>query len=170
MAKLKPPPLLPQIRASLKFELSLSLSLSLSKISYYGYESPSLSAVGDQRRLNLNSRKFDGGGRSSSANWWTPLFGWSLEPNYIDFWNRSNKKRIELEKLEMEPDLARTRTRFMLGCFTGEKAKQLWMMTKETESFHDKMYHSTITSHNLATDSHNPVTDFHNPTIDSSIP
>ena len=29
MAKLKPPPLLPQIRASLKFDLSLSLSLSL---------------------------------------------------------------------------------------------------------------------------------------------
>ena len=105
-----------------------------------------------QRRPDPNSRKFGGGGGSSSANWWIPLFGWSSEPDYIDSENSSNKKkRIESEKLEMEPDLSRTRTRFTPGCFTEEKAKQLRMMIKETESFHDKMYHSAIASR-LATD------------------
>nr|XP_023917968.1 uncharacterized protein LOC112029511 [Quercus suber]POF03481.1 hypothetical protein CFP56_52044 [Quercus suber] len=105
-----------------------------------------------QRKPDPSSRKSGGGGGSSSANWWTPLFGWSSEPDYIDSGNSSNKKkRIESEKLEMEPDLARTRTRFTPGCFTEEKAKQLRMMIKETESFHDKMYHSAIASR-LATD------------------
>ncbi|KAK4599226.1 hypothetical protein RGQ29_009327 [Quercus rubra] len=103
-----------------------------------------------------NNRKSGKGGGSSSANWWTPLFGWSSKPDYIDSRNSNNKKQIKSEKLEMELDLARTRTRFTP------------MMTKETKSFHDKMYHSAIASHNPTTDSHNPIIDFHNPTIDST--
>ncbi|TXG61315.1 hypothetical protein EZV62_012678 [Acer yangbiense] len=79
----------------------------------------------------------------SSTNWWTPVFGWSSEPDYID----SN----HLDKLEPDPDARSARSsRFSPGCLTEEKAKQLRMMTKET-SFHDAMYHSAIASR-LASD------------------
>lgn len=87
--------------------------------------------------------------RASSTSWWTPLFGWSSEPDYID----SNNRASSLQRTKPEPVTAATeskapRPRFA-GCFTEEKAKQLRMMT--SESFHDTMYHSAIASR-LASD------------------
>ncbi|KAJ0029933.1 hypothetical protein Pint_13072 [Pistacia integerrima] len=79
-----------------------------------------------------------------SSNWWTPLFGWSSEPDYID----SNGKP---DQAESDPEMKSMKaSRFTPGCFTEEKAKQLRMMTKDT-SFHDAMYHSAIASR-LASD------------------
>ncbi|KAJ1390192.1 hypothetical protein SESBI_37652 [Sesbania bispinosa] len=93
------------------------------------------------RRPDLDRR------RSSSANWWTPLFGWSSEPDYID---SNNTKASSLQQGKPEPDSTSkpARPRFA-GGFTEEKARQLRMMT--AESFHDTMYHSAIASR-LATD------------------
>ncbi len=106
-------------------------------------------AASAQRRSDSNQRKT--GGSGSSANWWTPLFGWSSEPDYIDSGN-SNKLQIQNNGSEkVDQDLSRTRTRFTPGSFTDEKARRLRMMTKETESFHDAMYHSAIASR-LASD------------------
>ncbi|RDX83048.1 hypothetical protein CR513_36082, partial [Mucuna pruriens] len=89
--------------------------------------------------------------KSSSASWWTPLFGWSSEPDYID----SNNKASNLSPSIPEPAPAASeskplRPRFA-GGFTEEKAKQLRIMTVGTESFHDTMYHSAIASR-LASD------------------
>lgn len=81
---------------------------------------------------------------SSSASWWTPLFGWSSEPDYID----SNNKASESDLAVTESKAARPR---FAGGFTAEKARQLRMMTVGTESFHDTMYHSAIASR-LASD------------------
>ena len=84
----------------------------------------------------------------ASANWWTPLFGWASEPDYIDNSSGSDSK----EKAESASESKAPRShRFALGCFTEEKAKRLRMLTKETESFHDVMYHSAIASR-LASD------------------
>ncbi|KAK9947625.1 hypothetical protein M0R45_003240 [Rubus argutus] len=77
--------------------------------------------------------------------WWSPLFGWSAEPDYID----SNAKSTE--PAETGSESKRTRSRFTPGCFTEEKAKQLRMKTIETETFHDAMYHSSIATR-LASD------------------
>ncbi|XP_044463413.1 uncharacterized protein LOC123194305 [Mangifera indica] len=82
--------------------------------------------------------------RSPSSNWWTPLFGWSSEPDYIDSNCKPNQSEADPE---MKPTKA---SRFTPGCFTEEKAKQLRMMTKDT-CFHDVMYHSAIASR-LASD------------------
>ncbi|KAG5027828.1 hypothetical protein JHK87_011342 [Glycine soja] len=100
-------------------------------------------ATSGRRRADPDRR------RASSANWWTPLFGWSSEPDYID----SNNKASSLQPAKPEPVTAETeskapRPRFA-GGFTEEKAKQLRMMTNE--SFHDTMYHSAIASR-LASD------------------
>ncbi|KAB1209017.1 hypothetical protein CJ030_MR6G010466 [Morella rubra] len=106
-------------------------------------------ASSGQRRPDPNGRK-----SASSANWWTPLFGWSSEPDYIDSGNdgqvldASEKPESKAnQNLGPKPP----RSRFTPGCFTEEKARQLRMMTKETESFHDAMYHSAIASR-LASD------------------
>ncbi|XP_028108761.1 S-adenosylmethionine synthase 3-like [Camellia sinensis] len=48
-------------------------------------------------------------------------------------------------------DQKSARSRFSPGCFTEEKARQLRLMTKETSSFYDIMYHSAIASR-LASD------------------
>ncbi|KAJ7956636.1 Transcription activator of gluconeogenesis [Quillaja saponaria] len=79
-------------------------------------------------------------GRSSSSHWWIPLFGLSSEPDYIDSNNKSSDNVAEIvkERKASKPQFA--------GCFTEEKARQLRMMTKESESFHDAMYHSAIAS------------------------
>lgn len=89
---------------------------------------------------------------TTNGNWWNPLFGWSADADYID----SNKKEdllnavVRSEK-KPDPEPNRSRSRFAPGCFTEEKAKQLRMMTMETASFHDAMYHSAIASR-LASD------------------
>ncbi|CAL0330522.1 unnamed protein product [Lupinus luteus] len=80
--------------------------------------------------------------RNSSASWWTPLFGWSSEPDYVE----SNTKGSESDPEVTESKPARPR---FAGGFTEEKAKQLRMMS--TENFHDTMYHSAIASR-LASD------------------
>ncbi|KAK7330159.1 hypothetical protein VNO77_24345 [Canavalia gladiata] len=102
-------------------------------------------AASGHRRTDSDRR------RSSSANWWTPLFGWSSEPDYID----SNNSASSLKQARPEPVPATTepkssRPRFA-GGFTEEKARQLRKMTVGTESFHDTMYHSAIASR-LASD------------------
>ncbi|KAI4344084.1 hypothetical protein L6164_011355 [Bauhinia variegata] len=81
--------------------------------------------------------------KNSSTNWWTPIFGWSSDPDYID----TNNKDRPGDRSESKP----SRPRFARGCLTEEKARQLRLMTMETESFHDTMYHSAIASR-LASD------------------
>ncbi|XVF88434.1 hypothetical protein PTKIN_Ptkin19aG0050800 [Pterospermum kingtungense] len=98
-----------------------------------------------------NRRKSTSPSSSSSINWWTPLFGLSFEPDYID----SNNKAGAKEKRECEPEMnlgqKTARSKFSPGWFTEEKAKQLRMMTTNSSSFHDVMYHSAIASR-LASD------------------
>ncbi|CAI9782569.1 unnamed protein product [Fraxinus pennsylvanica] len=77
--------------------------------------------------------------KTSSSHWWTPLFGLSSDPDYIQ---SDDKKR--------NPNPIQVRSRFTPGSFTDEKAKQLRRMTSDTPSFHD-MYHSAIASR-LASD------------------
>ncbi|XP_030475987.2 uncharacterized protein LOC115693153 [Syzygium oleosum] len=87
---------------------------------------------------------------SSSAGWWTPLFGWPSEPDYIDSGSGKADRREEKVDPELDPSTARP-SRFAPGGFTAEKAKQLRMMTQGAGSFHDAMYHSAIASR-LASD------------------
>ncbi|CAA3028026.1 Hypothetical predicted protein [Olea europaea subsp. europaea] len=76
---------------------------------------------------------------AGSNNWWTPIFGWSSEPDYIQstdtsyygFENETGKSRSE---------------KLFRGGFTAEKAKELRKKTIETSTFHDLMYHSAIAS------------------------
>ncbi|XP_043725662.1 uncharacterized protein LOC122672231 [Telopea speciosissima] len=109
------------------------------------------SASSGHRKLENNRLK------ASSGNWWTPLFGWGADPDYIDGKNNTNNSNNgESSNLQggSESDYertARSRSRFAPGCFTEEKAKQLRLMTMETETFHDIMYHSAIASR-LASD------------------
>lgn len=84
--------------------------------------------------------------KNASSNWWSPLFGWSSEADYID----SESKPEYRSELDLEAKSSRS-SRFAPGCFTEEKAKQLRLMTKDTASFHDAMYHSAIASR-LASD------------------
>ncbi|PNX96120.1 hypothetical protein L195_g019321 [Trifolium pratense] len=83
--------------------------------------------------------------RNSSPNWWSPLFGWSSEPDYIDSENKAPNPQPE-----SNPASKPSKLRFA-GGLTEEKAKQLRMMTVGTETFHDTMYHSAIASR-LASD------------------
>ncbi|KAF5186953.1 plant/protein [Thalictrum thalictroides] len=90
---------------------------------------------------------------SSSSKWWTPLFGWSSNPDYID--NDSSKIRssdaVDLEFSSNTSTTTTSRSRFAPGGFTDEKAKQLRLKTIESTTFHDIMYHSAIASR-LASD------------------
>ncbi|XWS17180.1 hypothetical protein CRYUN_Cryun33cG0046000 [Craigia yunnanensis] len=106
-------------------------------------------AIPDHPKPDPNRRKSTSS--SSSTNWWAPLFGLSSELDYID----SNKKTEVKEKREGESKMnlgqKTARSKLSLGCFTEEKARQLRMMTTNSSSFHDVMYHSTIASQ-LASD------------------
>ncbi|XP_076925780.1 uncharacterized protein LOC143588734 [Bidens hawaiensis] len=92
-------------------------------------------------------------------SWWTPLFGWSSEPDYIDSINSdkmkaNNKKSFShtsRDNSESDVDQKSLKSRVSSSNFTDEKARKLRMLTKETESFHDAMYHSAIASR-LASD------------------
>ncbi|XP_057753101.1 uncharacterized protein LOC130971039 [Arachis stenosperma] len=99
------------------------------------------SAASDRRKSDPDRR------RSSNANWWTPLFGWSSEPDYID---TNNKATSRSDSNLAVAEAKSSRPRFA-GGFTEEKARQLRMMTTGTETFHDTMYHSAIASR-LASD------------------
>ncbi|KAI6679400.1 hypothetical protein NL676_033281 [Syzygium grande] len=88
---------------------------------------------------------------SSSSGWWTPLFGWPSEPDYIDSGSGKADRREGKVDPELDPSPARP-SRFAPGGFTAEKAKQLRMMTQGGAGpFHDAMYHSAIASR-LASD------------------
>ncbi|KAD2806175.1 hypothetical protein R6Q59_028816 [Mikania micrantha] len=82
----------------------------------------------------------------SSGKWWTPIFGVSSDPDYIN--NPATATDGSVTE-NVDPDNARSR--FAPGCFTEEKAKQMRMKTIETANFHDIMYHSAIASR-LASD------------------
>ena len=83
---------------------------------------------------DLNRRK------TSSSNWWTPLFNWSSNPDYIDSDKKSPNPQSESDPASKHSKLC------FAGGLTEEKAKQLRMMTVGTKSFHDIMYHSAIAS------------------------
>ncbi|XP_006345035.1 uncharacterized protein [Solanum tuberosum] len=92
---------------------------------------------------------------SSSASWWTPLFGWSSEPDYIDSGSSSSAIRTgpvrEISGLKSDPETGRCRSKFQPGGFTEDKAKELRRKTMQSSNFHDIMYHSAIASR-LASD------------------
>ncbi|XP_052199932.1 uncharacterized protein LOC127806589 [Diospyros lotus] len=85
--------------------------------------------------------------RGSPSCWWTPLFGWSSEPDYIHSEGNGKAKGESDSNLDPKP----ARSRFAPGGFTEEKARRLRMMTTDTASIHDPMYHSAIASR-LASD------------------
>ncbi|OVA00506.1 hypothetical protein BVC80_9089g103 [Macleaya cordata] len=102
--------------------------------------------TGIQACASSGSRKPDTNRRKTqSSNWWTPLFGWTSDPDYIERNDVSEKPKAR-SNVDSE-----SRSRFMPGCFTEEKAKQLRMKTMESATFHDIMYHSAIASR-LASD------------------
>ncbi|XP_058226789.1 uncharacterized protein LOC131335454 [Rhododendron vialii] len=80
---------------------------------------------------------------SSSANWWTLLFGWPTDPDYI---TSNNKEPVERTPRSSDSDPGRAGPRFGVGCFTEEKARELRRKTAEITTFHDVMYHSAIAS------------------------
>ncbi|KAL2929423.1 SH3 domain and tetratricopeptide repeat-containing protein 1 [Bienertia sinuspersici] len=93
-----------------------------------------------------NTRRKTSTGTTSGGKWWAPIFGWSTNADYID---SSSSSKEESKALRSES--VSEKSKFSRGCFTEEKAKQLRMMTKDTASFHDAMYHSAIASR-LASD------------------
>lgn len=95
-------------------------------------------------------RGSDANGRKTSSNWWSPLFGWSAQPDYME----SDDKQSETDR----PQKPLVKPRFPPGSFTEDKAKQLRMMINETSTFHDNMYHSAIASR-LASDFSNKRSD-----------
>ena len=117
----------------------LSMASTLSVFNPTGIRA---SAVSGPRKLDQNRR------RASQPTWWSPIFGWSSDPDYI-VGESAEKSAGALEGKDSET--ARSRSRFTLGCFTEEKAKQLRRKTMESASFHDIMYHSSIASR-LASD------------------
>ncbi|CAK7356598.1 unnamed protein product [Dovyalis caffra] len=97
-----------------------------------------------------SSRKTDPyGKKTGSSTWWAPLFGWSSSPDYI---NSGSAGGTSDDVPDKESGLLGSdkgpgpRSRFALGSFTEEKAKQLRRKTIEGSTFHDMMYHSAIAS------------------------
>ncbi|XP_071911844.1 uncharacterized protein [Coffea arabica] len=112
-----------------------------------------ISAVGVRACASTGTRKADvNNRRSSSSNWWSPIFGWSAEPDYIDTDNKRGDLSSISKKSEQDQDPKPVaKSRFAPGSFTAEKARQLRMMTTGSSTFHDVMYHSAIASR-LASD------------------
>ncbi|XP_065867271.1 uncharacterized protein [Euphorbia lathyris] len=107
------------------------------------------SVVSTIRASSESSRKsYQNRAKTQSTTWWAPLFGWSSDPDYVTTDARSNPQS---ESPNSEPQVDRPRSKFSLGGFTEEKAKQLRKKTAESSSFHDIMYHSAIASR-LASD------------------
>ncbi|KAG9130492.1 hypothetical protein Leryth_025752 [Lithospermum erythrorhizon] len=57
-----------------------------------------------------------------STSWWTPLFGWPSNPNYINIFKMESKNQ----------EMDRPVSKFSLGCFTEEKAREMRKKMKET--------------------------------------
>ncbi|KAK9697778.1 hypothetical protein RND81_08G060800 [Saponaria officinalis] len=103
--------------------------------------------AGNTRTSNSNRQRSSptSAGNAAAGKWWTPLFGWSSDADYID--NNNNAKKSENDT--RSENIPTKTAKFSPGCFTEEKAKELRLRTKE--SFHDVMYHSAIASR-LASD------------------
>ncbi|KAL8117307.1 hypothetical protein AgCh_015277 [Apium graveolens] len=82
---------------------------------------------------------------ASSNAWWTSLFGWSSDPDYL-----SGSGPEDPNVGESGAPVKQSGSRFRVGCFTEEKAKQMRMKTGESANSHE-MYHSAIASR-LASD------------------
>ncbi|MCD7471519.1 hypothetical protein HAX54_012005 [Datura stramonium] len=109
-------------------------------------------------RVNPNLTRQKPTSGSSSTSWWTPLFGWSSEPDYlVDSGSSISSSAIktgpprEVSDLKSDPETGRCRSKFQPGCFTEDKAKELRRKTMQSSNFHDIMYHSAIASR-LASD------------------
>ncbi|MCL7036224.1 hypothetical protein MKW94_019873 [Papaver nudicaule] len=92
---------------------------------------PVIKASSGNGKADVNHQRRN---QAASPNWWTPIFGWKSEPDYIE--NSSKPSGSG---------------KFTPGCFTEEKAKQLRIKAMESANFHDIMYHSAIASR-LASD------------------
>ncbi|KAL7140005.1 hypothetical protein ABFS83_09G091500 [Erythranthe nasuta] len=106
------------------------------------FQSPifsSAAAANNHRSLKVSAQ---------SNSWWSPLFGWSSEPDYINgaAVNKNEAGHVGSDSGRAGPDKSLFR-----GCFTEEKAKELRKKTVEFSNFHDIMYHSAIASR-LASD------------------
>lgn len=104
---------------------------------------PPAAAQNHHRNRNRNIQA-----AAQSNSWWSPLFGWSSEPDYIN-----SGVKIEAGQVVSENDPGRisAETNLFRGCFTEDKAKELRKKTIESSNFHDIMYHSAIASR-LASD------------------
>ncbi|XP_020572635.1 uncharacterized protein LOC110019343 [Phalaenopsis equestris] len=91
------------------------------------------------------SRKIGGGGGGA---WWSPLFGWGSQPDYIDSGDAYSQEKVVAPDLAMDNRRSSPR---ICAWFTEEKAREMRMRLSETETFHDAMYHSAIASR-LASD------------------
>ncbi|KAK8595656.1 hypothetical protein V6N13_000356 [Hibiscus sabdariffa] len=83
---------------------------------------------------------------SSSTSWFASLFGVSSDPCYVDSDNETELEKTRQVESETDAGQKSARARFPPGRFTEDKARQLRMMTSNTSSFHDVMYHSAIAS------------------------
>ncbi|KAG9459723.1 hypothetical protein H6P81_004231 [Aristolochia fimbriata] len=113
---------------------------------------PPSSAAGHRKSDRSDSHRL----RASSSNWWTPIFGWTSDPDYVHDRNDTDALSAAFEKqhggeLHKDAAAAQQRPRYAPGCFTQDKARQLRLKTVESETFHDVMYHSAIASR-LASD------------------
>ncbi|KAJ8751360.1 hypothetical protein K2173_016554 [Erythroxylum novogranatense] len=107
-----------------------------------------LCATSDAHRADANRRKTSS---VPSPNWWSPLFGWSSEPDYIATEAKQEEFLDKRQSRDSDSETKPVRPRFAPGAFTDEKARQLRMLTTETASFHYAMYHSAIAAR-LASD------------------
>ncbi|XP_051114139.1 uncharacterized protein LOC127239840 [Andrographis paniculata] len=93
-----------------------------------------------------DDRKSDRTRRNSSSKWWSPIFGFSSDPDYLNDGEKKSGGAAAADG-DMRPE----RSRFAPAAFTEEKARQLRRMSRDTSSFHEPMYHSAIASR-LASD------------------
>ncbi|KAM7480385.1 hypothetical protein LguiA_028598 [Lonicera macranthoides] len=105
---------------------------------------PILSSPASSNHRILQSSRRGNFIAASSNSWWTPLFGWSSDPDYIH--TSTTGSAIQNNESLQSGEKQKSKSRFSPGCFTEEKAKELRMKTMETATFHDIMYHSAIAS------------------------
>ncbi|KAL8152551.1 hypothetical protein V2J09_010311 [Rumex salicifolius] len=115
----------------------------------------SASGAGNRTSGTSSRISFSSASSSSSSapsNWWSPIFGWSSEPDYMDFNSgKISEDQDDSPAKSEEREAKPSRSKFSPGSFTEDKARRLRMMTTGTEAFHDAMYHSAIASR-LASD------------------
>ncbi|EYU30688.1 hypothetical protein ABFS82_11G055500 [Erythranthe guttata] len=102
------------------------------------------------RTTASDGSRADYGKMNSSPNWWSPLFGFSSDPDYISP-DDDRKSKPPPPSAAADEDPKPAKIRFSPGSFTEKKARQMRRMTNEAASFHDLMYHSAIATR-LASD------------------